>query len=207
MSSPPGSPSPHLSDVRFAVVDLETTGLDPERHQILQIAVVTTDASGHELDAWSTYVRPPRWPFVRLGPRHVHGITHSRLRGAPRLPEALRELVRRIDNHVITAHNAEFDLSFIRHHAGRCGIILPNVPTVCTLTLSRSLDRSSSRSHRLEDLCKRYDVRLERAHDALEDARATAQVLPHLVAESGVTTLEHLMARSTPSRRRQSARS
>ena len=169
---------------------------------MLQIALVLCDATGTVLDTWSTYVKPPRWPFARLGPRNVHGIRWWALRGAPDTRRALTSLAERLDGHVFTAHNVDFDLTFLRHHAGRTGVVLPIDSVVCTLTLSRSLDRSGSRSHRLVDLCERYGVTLERAHDALEDARATAGILPHLLGESGIAAATELFAAATPSARR-----
>lgn len=198
-------PSAPLDQQRFAVLDIETSGLEPARNRILQIAVVTADARGEVIDEWSTYVQVPRWPFSRLGPRHVHGITRRTLRNAAEPAAALRELVTHLDGKIVTAHNAEFDLGFIGHHAAKLNINLPDSPTVCTLTLSRSLDPAARQSHRLSDLCRRYGVTLERAHDALADARATAGILPHLIQAAGISTTDALLARSAPTAgRRQS---
>lgn len=198
-------PAEPLEQQRFAVIDIETSGLDPARNKILQIAVVTADASGTVLEEWCSYVKPPRWPFAGVGPRTVHGITRRTLRNAPVPADALRELGNQITGKVVTAHNAEFDLGFIRHHAARLGIALPDCPTVCTLTLSRSLDPAARQSHRLADVCRRYGVVLERAHDALADARATAGVLPHLIAAAGISTTEELLDRGLPTGRSRSA--
>ena len=191
-----------MTALEFAVVDLETTGLNPKEHDILQIAVVVTDAAGHELQAWSTFVKPPRWPFAALGPRNVHGISNLQLWRAPRLGRALRRLAQHLEGRVFTAHNVDFDLTFLDHDAQERGIRLPDSPVVCTLSLSRSLDPNFSRSHRLGDLCVRYGIVLERAHDALEDARATGQLLPHLISEAGVTSSDELFNRSAPRSRR-----
>ena len=69
----------------FAVVDVETSGLRPGRDHVLQIAVVTVDASGDVVDRWSTLVRRRRW-WHRVGPRHIHGITRRSLRSAVTRP-------------------------------------------------------------------------------------------------------------------------
>ena len=193
----PSSTAP-LTELEFAVVDLETTGLSPDEHHILQIGVVIIDSGGRELDSWSTFVKPPRWPFTKLGPRNVHGISTAQLWRAPRLTSALRTLARLLDGRVFTAHNVDFDLTFLDHDSMSYGVTLPDVPVVCTLSLSRSLDPSFSRSHRLGDLCNHYGITLERAHDALEDARATGQLLPHLIGEAGVTSSDELFVRSAP---------
>jgi DNA polymerase-3 subunit epsilon len=158
-------------------------------------------------DTWCTYVKPPRWPFASLGPRNVHGISNLALRGAPKVREALIALVGQLQGCVFTAHNVDFDLAFLQHHAELAGVALPSAEPVCTLMLSRSLDPSASRSHRLTDLCEHYGVSLIRAHDALEDSRATASILPHLLSEAAVSTIEELRAVAAPSgRRRQGQR-
>ena len=68
-----------LSDVRFGVVDVETSGLSTSRHRVLQVAIVTVNGDGTVLDTWVSLIRPHnRWLF-RLGPRHIHGLTRSAL--------------------------------------------------------------------------------------------------------------------------------
>jgi DNA polymerase III subunit epsilon len=177
---------------RLAVVDLETSGLSLRRHRILQMGVVTV-ADGEVAESWSTFVRLRR-PWQRLGPRHVHGLTRKRLRGAPTLRDALEELARRLDGAVFTAHNAAFDAAFLERAARRERVSLEIGPRLCTLQLSRRLDPDRVASHRLADLCARYDVPLDRPHDALADAFATAAVLPHLLAAHGVDNPDSLAA-------------
>ncbi len=179
----------------FAVVDLETSGLSTRRNRILQIGLVTVDASGTVVDQWSTLVGL-RWPLQRVGPTRVHGITRASLRGAPRLDDALDELGRRVDGAVFTAHNADFDGAFLARAARRrpatdplrCGL----EHRLCTLRLSQRLDPERAMSHRLGDLCQRYGVALDRPHDALADAAATAAVLPHLLTANGIDDDEAL---------------
>jgi DNA polymerase-3 subunit epsilon len=190
-SPPSASPAP-ASLPRFAVVDIETSGLSTRRHRILQVAVVTVD-HGAIVDEWSSLIAL-RWPFQRVGPRRVHGIDRAALRGAPRTRAVLTELARRLDGTVVTAHNVGFDWPFIVRAARRAHVELPDRPRLCTLRLSRRLDPERARSHRLADVCARYGITNDRPHDALHDARATAEILPHLLAEHGVTTADDLAA-------------
>ena len=176
---------------RFAVVDVETSGLSSRRHRILQIGVVTVESDGTVVDQWSTLVRLRR-PWSRVGPRRVHGITRRTLRGAPRADVALAELGRRLDGNVFTAHNADFDAAFIEQAAARAGLVLPGGRRLCTLQLSRRLDPDRRLTHGLADVCARYDITIERHHDALCDARATAEVLPHLLSAHGVVDVADL---------------
>lgn len=180
--------------VRFAVVDVETSGLSVRHHRLLQVGVVLTDAEGVVLDRWSSLVRPRhRWWF-RLGPRRIHGIDRRSLRRAPRARDVHDELVRKLDGCVVVAHNAAFDLAFLHDFSRRLGRTLPVHASLCTLKLSRQLDPERALSHRLAAVCERYDVALERPHDALADAEATAAVLPHLLAAHRITTLAQVQA-------------
>ena len=180
---------------RFAVVDLETSGLNTKRHRILQLGMVVVDADGSVVDQWSSLVKL-RWPLQRVGPTNIHGITRSTLRGAPPLDEALDELGARMNGAIFTAHNAAFDSEFIaravRRRSSDDPVRLSLQPRLCTLRMSRRLDPDRELSHRLGDVCERFGVVLERPHDALGDATATAAVLPHLLAAHGITDVEQL---------------
>ncbi|MEX2626551.1 MAG: 3'-5' exonuclease [Ilumatobacteraceae bacterium] len=192
-----------VAPMRFGVVDLETSGLSIDRHRILQVGLVVVEIdptapsgpTSHDpariVDRWATMVRL-RWPWQRLGARHLHGIRRRDLRGAPRLAETLAELARRLDGSIFTAHNAAFDGGFLRHAASREGVALDLGPHLCTLRLSRRLDPDRRDSHRLGDLCERYEVTLDRPHDALDDALATAALLPHLLRAHGITDPDQL---------------
>ncbi|MEM8619219.1 MAG: 3'-5' exonuclease [Actinomycetota bacterium] len=182
---------------RLAVLDLETSGLRAARHRILQAATITIDADGHELGAWSSYVRL-RWPLQRVGPRRIHGIRRSTLRGAPRLGDALAALADALDGTLVAAHHAAFDVEFVRAaalHAEpdvRARLLAATERSLCTLEMSRATDPDRRRSHRLTDVCRYYDITIDRPHDARCDARATAALVPILLAELGVKSFDQL---------------
>lgn len=192
----------------FAVVDLETSGLSTRRNRILQIGLVTIDGTGTVIDEWSTLVRL-RWPLQRVGPTAVHGITRASLKGAPRLDDALAELGKRVDGAVFTAHNADFDGAFLSRAARHRPLDDPLrrglERRLCTLRMSQRLDPDRTMSHRLGDLCVRYEVALDRPHDALADAAATAAVLPHLLAAHGIVDADGLTPFMGPRPARQPA--
>ncbi len=180
---------------RFAVVDLETSGLSSRRHRILQIGMVTVEADGTVVDEWMSMVSL-RWPLSRVGPTHVHGITRPMLKDAPQLEAVLDEFGERMKGSVFTAHNARFDGDFLVRATRKRPPTNPARAALddrlCTLRMSRRLDPARERSHSLVDLSARYGVRLDRPHDALNDARATAELLPHLLAEHEVTDVADL---------------
>lgn len=184
-----------MSLPRFAVVDLETSGLDTRRHRVLQVAMVTVDASGTCHDEWETFVKL-RWPLGRVGPTDVHGITRSMLRSAPRLNEVLDQFTQRLGNSLFVAHNARFDGEFLarasKHRHAPPELAASLERRLCTLRMSRRLDPDRMLSHRLGDVCERYEVPLDRPHEALADARATASILPHLLRAHDVSTVSDL---------------
>lgn len=170
----------------FAVLDLETGGLNPADDPVLQIAVVggvvTLDPIDFRVtDEWCTTVRLDR-PWRRYGARHIHGIRRHRLLLAPSLRATMEHLTEVCGPRTIVAHNLAFDWSFIEAAAARTGVAPPSGPHLCTLELSRSLDPSRDLSHRLVDIAARLGISHDNAHDALGDARTAARALPHLLA-------------------------
>ena len=179
----------------FAVVDVETSGLDVRRHRVLQLAVVTVNADGSVIDEWDTFVKL-RWPMGRVGPTHIHGISRPMLKHAPTIDVVLNELDRRIGDSMFVAHNARFDGEFLLNatRRSRSNTSLPATlkRRLCTLRMSRQLDPERVRSHRLTDLCDRYDITLDRPHEARSDALATATLLPHLLRAHDVNDVDDL---------------
>jgi DNA polymerase-3 subunit epsilon len=183
-----------ISAQRFAVVDVETSGLSVRRHHVLQVGVVVVDGSGAVLDRWSSLVAPrSRW-FFRVGPTKIHGIHRRDVRRAPPATAVVGQLAALLRDARFVAHNAEFDMAFLTKVAAANGIELSMPEPLCTLRLSRQLDPERQLSHRLGDMCARYDIHISRPHDALADADATAAVLPHLLLAHGFVTVDQLPA-------------
>jgi len=183
-----------ISSQRFAVVDVETSGLSIRRHHVLQVGVVVIDGAGNVLDRWSSLLAPrSRWWF-RVGPTWLHGIHRRDVRIAPPAAAVMTELASRLSGARFVAHNAEFDLAFLRKAARRARVPLQLNDPLCTLRLSRQLDPDRTMSHRLGDLCERCGIHLAKPHDALADADATAAVLPILLQAHRIATVDQLPA-------------
>ena len=184
---PPDTP---LTDLRFVVFDTETTGLEPGH--ILQLAFVVVRGNGEVLEDYTTYVKRRFWRPGPLGAHHVHGITRRHLRSGVAIGEALDRLEQACSGALPVAHNAAFDLTFLRTESDRLGRQLRMEPTLCSLRLSRSLDPQRSRRHKLANLVEHYGLRAIPTHDALADARATASLLPHLLRDRGAARLSDI---------------
>lgn len=156
----------------FAIVDVETTGLSPRQNRILELAVVRVDGGGNVIDEWSTRVNPEG----PVGATHIHGITQADVAGAPLFRDVASGLIPYISGVPIVAHNAKFDLAFLRAEFQRAGWDAPGLPSFCTLDGSRAYLPALDR-RRLADCCWAAGVPLENAHSALGDARATAGLL------------------------------
>lgn len=161
-----------LLQAGYAVLDVETTGLSPGSDRVLEIAVLRCDTRGHVMNEWMTRCNPEG----PVGATHIHGITDDDVRNAPRFATLVPELNAQMTGLAIVAHNARFDLAFLRAEFARAGWKLPWLPSLCTLEASwhylPQLDR-----RRLEDCCLASGIRAQGAHTALGDARATATLL------------------------------
>ncbi|WP_433531779.1 exonuclease domain-containing protein [Micromonospora sp. CA-263727] len=166
-----------LGEVPFVVVDVETTGLSPTSDRIVEIALVRVDG-GRVVDEWATLVDPGRDP----GPTFVHHITADMLAGAPTFGDVAGEILSRLDGAVAVAHNARFEEGFIAQEFARVGINTAPLPAVCTLRLARQV--LAAPNFQLLSCCTAYGIELHDAHTALGDTRATAQLLPRLLAHA-----------------------
>jgi DNA polymerase III alpha subunit (gram-positive type) len=184
--------SKSLEEIRFAVVDTETTGLSGTDDYVLQLGVVVTRADGTIEDQYETFVRRNFWKPGRLGAFKVHGITRRNLWRGISPNEMLERLNNYLSTTIFVAHNAKFDIAFLTSEATRAKTTINLNGPLDTLKLSRALDPKRSLSHRLRDVTARYNVVVDRPHDALADALGTALVLPHLLRAHNITTVEQL---------------
>ncbi|WP_163509421.1 exonuclease domain-containing protein [Fodinicola acaciae] len=168
-----------LGPLRWAVVDVETTGLSPGTDRVLSVAVVHVDEDGRIEQTWSTLLNPGRDP----GPVHVHGLTAQMLAGAPTFEAIADELRERLSGRVFVAHNADFDWGFLAAEAALAGTALPSTHRLCTLALVRRLELGLP-NHRLGTLAQHWGIAQQHAHDALDDARVAAQVLKNATLEA-----------------------
>lgn len=190
-----GSLGTPLSAVTFVVVDLETTGGPPDSDAITEIGAVKV-RGGEVVGEFATLVDPG----VAVPPQIVSltGITTAMVRDAPRLPAVLGAFLEFCAGAVLVAHNAPFDIGHLRAACRRHGPPWARPAVVCTARLGRRvLSRDEAPSCRLSALATLFRARTRPIHRALDDARATVDVLHGLlerVGSRGVSTLEDLLA-------------
>jgi DNA polymerase III epsilon subunit family exonuclease len=186
---------PPLEDVRFAVVDVETTGLESD-DRILEIAWILT--RGREIeDEYEQLVNPDR-PI----PQEVvaiHGIREEAVREAPRFAEIAPRLERRLAGRVLVAHNAPFDVGFLRRELLRSGRRLPVLKVLDTLVLARNLHQDLER-YNLDALAQELGLEHRPSHRALADVRTTVDLLWKLIdtCPRRPRTLKELLALMEP---------
>ena len=178
-----------MRNVLFAVVDFETTGLNPETDRIVQLAAVIVNGDGEIIDSFDTIVKPESPAEYQHGAEHIHGISAEQVSNGMPLHTALEKLWDISTGNVFTAHNAPFDLGFLHAESKRVGLNGSIEVHIDTLELSRRISGAdNSRRHNLFALCEHYGIERDKVHDAKSDATATAQLLMHLIKEMGVET-------------------
>lgn len=169
-----------IEDLCFVVFDTETTGLLPHKDEIVQIGAVRM-LRGRiiEGEVLNTLV-DPGMPIPPPSTK-VHGVSDAMVQGAPNIRDAGRSFHHFARDAVIVAHNAPFDMAFLRRHAKRMDVAWDH-PILDTVLLSAVLF-GASETHTLDALCDRLDVTIPAAlrHSALGDAQATAEVLTKML--------------------------
>ncbi|MHA6670217.1 exonuclease domain-containing protein [Homoserinimonas sp. A447] len=156
----------------FAVIDFETTGLSPAKHdRVIEVAVVHVDEHGRVEGQWETLINPGR----DLGRQDIHRIRASDIMHAPSFEQIAPQLIDLLTGRVLVAHNASFDTRFLVAELERAGYEVEPPAALCTMQLAREYLPGAGRS--LSDCCAALDIDLIDAHRASVDALATAQLL------------------------------
>ena len=185
-----------LEDLTYVVFDTETTGLSPATDEIVQIAAVRlVNGRRLETEVFDTLVDPGR--PIPPSSTEVHGITDQMVRGAPTIAEVGRQFHAFARGAVLIAHNAPFDLEFLRRHEGEIGASFEN-PVLDTVLLS-AVVFGQLEEHSLDALTARLGITIpdEARHTAIGDTVATAdaflKLLPMLRAR-GLLTFGEVLA-------------
>ena len=195
-----------LREVTFVVVDLETTGGSPATCAITEVGAVKV-RGGDVLGEFQSLVHPgtPIPPFIAV----LTGITDTMVAGSPRATTVVPAFLDFLGDAVLVAHNAPFDVGFLKAACAAGGRVWPAPTVLDTARLARQVvTRDDAPDCRLASLARLFHATTMPNHRALSDARATVDVLHGLIGRlgnHGVLSLEELAtfsARVTPAQRR-----
>ena len=163
-------------DLPLVVFDLETTGLDPRANRIIEIGAQKI-LGGHVIAEFETFV-DPQTPLPEIC-QQITGITPDMVAGQPVLREVLPKFFSFISDSVLVAHNASFDMGFVRTQSSMLGYDF-DWPSFCTLKLAREFLSALPRKN-LDTLAEHYGLSFEARHRSIGDVKVTAAVLDHLL--------------------------
>lgn len=162
----------------FAIIDIETTGGNPQRDRITEVALYLHDGT-RVVEEFVSLVNPECSipPFIT----RMTGISNEMVAGAPRFFEIARSLVTLTEGAVFVAHNVSFDYNFIKNEFKRLGYDYRR-EQLCTVKLSRKLMPGKA-SYSLGRLCQELGIPINGRHRAAGDAMATVQLFEMLIQE------------------------
>ncbi len=167
----------YIMNNKFVVFDLETTGLNTDTDDIIELGAVKLE-DGKIVEYYNTLIDPKR--SIPEGASKVNNIYDSDVKNAPYIEDVFGFFVDYCKDYILVAHNgAGFDFKIIKRVADQLGYPLSN-KMVDSLTEARNI-LTSSRRHSLEALCDHYGIVNKNAHRAYEDAEATAKVFVKLM--------------------------
>lgn len=165
-------------DLPIAVLDVETTGLDPRVDRIIEIAIIEMKG-GVVVDKFATLVNPDQ--DVPDEVQKLTGIEPSQLADAPRFAEIAEEVRKRLEGRIFVAYNLAFDRAFVNEELSRVALDLPSKRYLDPLVFVRELHKSDG-SKRLSAVAERLGIALTSAHRAADDAEAAGHILYTLLS-------------------------
>ena len=171
--------------MKFAIVDIETTGDKPKNFKVIEIAIILHDGE-KELDRYHTFVNPEERisPFIA----RLTGIHDSDVENAPKFYEIAKDIVEFTQDTVFVAHNVSFDYGVIRREYKRLGYDF-RLPHLCTVQTSRILI-PGHKSYGLKNITKSLGIALNGHHRAINDTEATAELFTMLWERDAENQLE-----------------
>ncbi|HEX6486683.1 MAG TPA: DEDD exonuclease domain-containing protein [Nocardioidaceae bacterium] len=188
-----------LREVTFCVVDLETTGGSASAGSMITEVGAVKVRGGEVLGEFQTLVNPHQSipAFIAV----LTGITDSMVASAPSIEQVLPQFLEFAQGCVLVAHNAPFDVGFLKHFAAEQGRPWPTFEVLDTARLARRVvTRDETPNCKLSSLATLFGAATTPNHRALSDARATVDVLHGLIGRLGglgVHTLEELQTFSS----------
>ena len=176
----------------FTVFDTETTGLDPLKgHKVIEIAGIRIE-NGQILDDQSfvQLVNPGR--DIPWEAKRVNKIEDEDVKTAPTIDQVLPKFLEFAQGSILIAHNANFDMGFLRREKELCWGYVELPECLCTMQLSRALYPTEFR-HSLDVIAARFNLQIPEArHRALPDVILTAQALLKMIKDNSISSIKEL---------------
>ena len=169
-----------LDEATYVVFDVETTGLSTAYDTIIELAAVKIKG-GHVIDKYESFANPHH--ALSATTIELTGITDDMVRNAPEVEQVIHEFHAFIEDAIVVAHNASFDMGFLYTGYKKYGLEETVHPVIDTLELARLL-HPTMKNHRLNTLCKKFGIELTQHHRAIYDTEATGYLLLHLLKEA-----------------------
>lgn len=177
-------------DTTYCVLDLETTGFSPRTEKITEIGIMKIK-DGKILDKFSTFVNPQKPIPMRVV--EVTKITDDMVSSAETIEKVFPKMLEFIEGSVLVAHNAEFDINFLKHNAKVLGYDF-DFTYVDTLPLAQDVF-PDFKSYKLGRIAKNLGIKVEVAHRALDDVDTTVKVfniMLEILKERGAESVEEI---------------
>jgi DNA polymerase-3 subunit epsilon len=151
----------------WAVVDVETSGMEPGTSRVISLAALAMSPGGEIERAVVSLLNPG----VDPGPTDIHGLTRDMLAGHPCFVDVAGDLVGLLHGRILVAHNVAFDYAFLAAEARIAGVLLPIEAVMCTVELASRLQLGTD-NLKLSTLARYWGITQRRPHDAFDDVRS-----------------------------------
>lgn len=162
----------------FVVIDIETTGLDPQFDEIIEIGALKIE-NGIVVDSFNTLVKPVN--MINDYITELTGITNDMVNDALPIEDVIEDFYKFVGNNIILGHNVNFDINFLYDELMKLNIELNN-DFVDTMRIGRYLLKNL-KHHRLIDLANYYNIVIDGNHRALKDCEITLKAYNCMLKE------------------------
>ena len=177
-------------DTTYCVLDLETTGFSFRTEKITEVGIMKVK-NGEVIDEFSCFVNPEKPIPQRVV--EVTNITDEMVKDAETIDKVMPKIIEFVGDSVLVAHNADFDIGFLKYNANQLGLSLENT-YLDTLRLAKDLF-PDYKKYKLGKIAENLGIKVEVAHRALDDVDTTVKVLNvmlNMLKEKGVETLDDI---------------
>jgi len=169
----------------LAFIDIETTGLDVIDHEIIEVGCVFTTPDLKVIEEFELKIKPEHLEIADPTSMKINHYDEASWRDAYPLKEAIKILSKKVADHIMVGQNVAFDSGFLEHAFSKTKIKnsmhYHRLDTI-SIAWAKLHEDTEMKHFSLRDMCMRFDIKNERAHSALSDARATYELYKKLMS-------------------------